>query len=192
MLIAMSSLLLVAAAGRWYWRESASIVTAQARAADGRHGFDFYAGKWRLHDRRLLHPLSGSKQWVEFDGTSMVHTMWNGRADVAEYEADGPTGHVEGMTVRLYDPATREWSIYRADGKEGVFSRPPAIGRFQDGRGEFYDYEQVNGRSVLVRVVWQVRSSTQCRWERAFSMDDGKSWETNWIMDSTRMEGPAL
>ena len=188
----MTTLPLVAAAGRWCWRASSSAVTAQAHSEDGRHDFDFYVGRWRLHERRLLRPLSGSNQWVEFTGTSLDHTMWNGRANVDEYEADGPSGHVEGMTVRLYDPATREWSIYLANGKGSTFSAPPTIGRFKDGRGEFYDHQQINGKAVLVRMVWQVRSATQCHWEQAFSTDDGRSWETNWITDSTRMEGPAL
>jgi hypothetical protein len=43
-----------------------------------------------------------------------------------------------------------------------------------------------------VRYLWEVRSPKECHWEQAFSTDEGKTWETNWTIDSTRMEGPAL
>jgi hypothetical protein len=65
-LFAIAALLLLAAAGRWYWHESANIVAAQSAHTSGQHDFDFYAGKWRLHNRRLMHPRTGSQKWVEF------------------------------------------------------------------------------------------------------------------------------
>jgi hypothetical protein len=195
-LFAITALLLPAAAGRWYWQQSDSRVAAQAAQFsgqhDGQHDFDFYVGKWRLHNHRLVHPLSGSKQWVEFDGTSVARKMWDGRANVDEFEADSPMGRIEGMTVRLYNADTHEWSIYWANGKAGPFSKAPIVGRFRDGRGEFYEHEEIDGRPVFVRFVWQVQSRTQCHWEQAFSTDAGKTWETNWTIDSTRLEGLAL
>ena len=36
---------------------------------DGQHDFDFALGSWKAHLKRLEHPLTGSKTWVEFDGT---------------------------------------------------------------------------------------------------------------------------
>jgi hypothetical protein len=195
-LFAIAALLLLAAAGRRYWQKSASIVAAQTILAngqhDGQHDFDFYVGKWRLHNRRLVHPLTGSTQWVEFDGTSVARQMWDGRANMDEFEADSPSGHIEGMTVRLYNADTHEWSIYWANGKAGAFSMPPTVGRFTNGRGEFYDHEEIGGKPVFVRYLWEVRSPRECRWEQAFSTNEGKTWETNWTIDSTRMEGPAL
>ena len=194
-LFAITALLLPAAAGRWYWHEARG-VAAQTDLArgdhDGQHDFDFYVGKWRLHNRRLVHPLSGSKEWVEFDGTSVARKMWDGRANVDEFEADSPMGRIEGMTVRLYNADTHEWSIYWANGKAGAFSMPPTVGRFSNGRGEFYDHEQISGKPTFVRFIWQVQSPTQCHWEQAFSTDEGKTWETNWTIDSTRVGGPAL
>jgi hypothetical protein len=195
-LFAIAALLLLAAAGRWYWHESASMVAAQTTHAsgqhDGQHDFDFYVGKWRLHNRRLMHPLTGSKEWVEFDGTSVARQMWDGRANMDEFEADSPSGHIEGMTVRLYNADTHEWSIYWANGKGGAFSMPPTVGHFTNGRGEFYDHEEINGKPVFVRFIWQAQSPRKCHWEQAFSINEGKTWETNWTIDSTQMEGPAL
>ncbi len=195
-LITIGAILLLASAGRRYWHKSASTVTAQALRAqgqhDGRHDFDFYAGKWRLHNRRLLHPLTGSKEWVEFDGTSVARTMWDGRANVDEFEANTPSGPVEGMTIRLYNADTHEWNLYRADSKAGVVSAPVAVGHFVNGRGEFYDHEEIGGKRVFARILWEVRSPKQCHWEQAFSTDEGRTWETNWIIDSNNVKGPAL
>jgi hypothetical protein len=195
-LIAIAAILLLAAAERWYWHESAPTVAAQTLPLqgqrDGRHDFDFYAGKWRLHNRRLVHPLTGSKEWVEFDGTSVAHKMWDGRANVDEFEANTPSGPVEGMTLRLYNADTREWSLYRADSKAGVFSAPAAVGHFVNGRGEFYEHEEIGGERLFVRLLWEVRSPKECHWEQAFSTDEGRTWETNWIIDSSNVEGPAL
>ena len=155
-LIAIAAILLLVAAERWYWHESAPAVDAQTLPSqeqhDGRHDFDFYVGKWRLHNRRLVHPLTGSKEWVEFDGTSVARTMWDGRANVDEFEANTPSGHVEGMTIRLYNADTHEWSLYWADGKAGVFSAPAAVGHFINGRGEFYEHEEIGGKRVFVRL----------------------------------------
>ena len=199
---AIAALLLLAAAGRWYWHESASIVTAQATHVYGQHDrgqhdvgqhdFDFYVGKWRLRNRRLVHPLTGSKEWVEFDGSSVARMLWDGRANVDEFEADSPSGHIEGMTVRLYNADTHEWSIYWANGKAGAFSMPPTVGHVTNGKGEFYDHEEIGGKLVIVRFIWTVQSSRNCHWEQAFSADEGKTWETNWTIESTRMEGGAL
>lgn len=195
--IAIAAFVLLAAAERWYWHDPAGMVAAKTLMQteglhDGQHDFDFYVGKWRVHNRRLLHPLTGPKQWVEFDGTAVAQKMWDGRANVDELEADGANGHLEGMTVRLYNADTHEWSIFSSDGRAGAFSAPAGIGHFVNGRGEFYEREKFGSRPVFVRVVWEVLSAKQYHWEQAYSTDEGKTWETNWIIDSNRMEGPAL
>ena len=63
----------------------------------------------------------------------------------------------------------------------------PMRGRFSDGRGRFYGEETFQGRPIRVRFIWTPMTPTTCRWEQAFSEDDGKTWETNWIMSFTRM-----
>jgi hypothetical protein len=153
---------------------------------DGQHDFDFQFGRWKVHNRRLLHPLTGSNEWVEFDGTIVARPIWGGRANTDEFEADSPSGHIEGMTVRTYNPKSHQWSIYWANQKNGVFSLPPTVGKFKNGRGEFFDQEDFNGQSIFVRYLWLVPSPDSTRWEQAFSVDGGKTWETNWIMIATR------
>ena len=76
---------------------------------DGQHDFDFEFGSWTAHLKRLLHPLSGSNEWVEYDGTSVVRRVWDGRANLGELEVDGPKGHIEGITLRLFHPESHQW-----------------------------------------------------------------------------------
>jgi hypothetical protein len=188
-LIAIAALLLVGVAER-YWHESVMVAakTIQVHAQyDGQHDFDFLVGKWRQHNRRFV-----NKQWIEFDSTAVARRMMDGRANVDEFQAETPGGHIEGMTVRLYNADTHDWSIYSSSGKTAAFSSPAGIGRFVNGRGEFYEHEELDGRPVFVRFLWEVRSPKQYHWEQAFSADQGKTWETHWIIDSKKMEGPAL
>jgi hypothetical protein len=52
---------------------------------DGQHDFDFELGTWKIHLKRLQHPLTGSTTWVEFDGTSVTRKVWDGRAQLEEF-----------------------------------------------------------------------------------------------------------
>ena len=154
---------------------------------DGQHDFDFLFGSWIVHNRRLLHPLTGSNEWVEFDGSAVDKPIWAGRAQLEEFEANTATGHIEGMTVRIYDNKSHQWSIYWANQSDGRFSLPATAGRFENERGEFFDQEDYKGKNIFVRYTW-VSSPDSPRWEQAFSSDGGKTWETNWIWSLSRMK----
>ena len=153
---------------------------ASPAARDGSHDFDFDFGTWQTHSSRLMHPLSGANDWVDMDGVTVVTKVWSGRANLAEYRAAGPAGVVELMALRIYNPSTGQWSINFATPQVGTLSASPGIGAFHDGRVDFYDQEEINGRAVLVRFsIWGV-SANEARSEQAFSADGGKSWEVNW------------
>ena len=153
---------------------------------DGQHDFDFETGTWQTQLSRLLHPLTGSKTWVEYKGTTVVRKVWNGRANLVELEVDGPSGHIEALSLRLYNPQSRQWSINFSNVSGGTMS-PPTIGEFKNGRGEFFAQETLNGRAILVRFVISDITPTSCHFEQAFSDDGGKTWETNWIATDTRV-----
>ena len=153
---------------------------------DGQHDFDFEAGTWKIHLRRLLHPLTGSATWTEFDGTTVTRQIWNGRAEIEQFETVGSAGHVEGLTLRLYNPQSHQWSLYWANASNGIVG-PPTIGEFENGQGEFYDQEPINGRAILVRFIWSRITPNTAHFEQAFSDDGGKTWEVNWITDQTRI-----
>src|SRR5579863_10210457 len=127
--------------------------SAAAQARDGQHDFDFNFGEWRTHIKRLTHPLSGSTDAIELNGTVTVRKVWGGKAQLEEIEADGPKGHWEGMTLFLYNPKAHQWSMNFANSNDGTLGAPN-IGEFKNGRGEFYDQELIHGRAMLVRSVW--------------------------------------
>ncbi|MGC2666315.1 MAG: hypothetical protein WA305_19645 [Candidatus Acidiferrales bacterium] len=159
---------------------------AQASAPrDGQHDFDFNLGKWHTHIRRLVHPLTGSTNWVEMNGTVVVKKMWDGRAQIEEVEAGGDAGRFEGMTLFLYNPDAHQWGMYFANSSGGTIDTP-SIGEFKDGRGEFYDQETYQGRTILVRVVWSDITPDTHRFEQSFSDDGGKTWEPNFVANLTR------
>lgn len=154
-------------------------------AEDRQHDFDFDLGSWKTHSSRLLHPLTGSTTWVEMDGATIVKKVWGGRANLAEYKADGSTGHIELLSLRWFNPTTHEWNIDFATPNVGTLGIP-GVGEFKNGRGNFYDYESINGRFVLVRFsIWKITADT-AQSEQAFSDDGGKTWEVNWINRYTR------
>jgi hypothetical protein len=154
---------------------------------DAQHDFDFELGTWKTHIHRLVHPLTGSTTWTDYDGTSVVRKIWNGRANMVELEVDGPAGHIEGLSLRLYNPQSHQWSLNFASSVGGALG-VPTVGEFKNGRGEFFDQEPINGRMVLVRNVWSDITPKSGRFEQAFSDDGGKTWEVNWIAEDTRID----
>jgi hypothetical protein len=168
----------------------ASITSTQHAPAmrDGQRDFDFEVGSFKIHLKRLLYPLTGSTSWVEFDGTSVTRKIWDGRAQLEEFETDSPAaGHIEGLTLRLYDPQSHQWSLYWANSKGGPIF-PPQIGEFKNGQGEFYAQDTLNGKSIFVRFIWSGTTTNTPHFEQSFSDDGGKTWEVNWITDQTRVK----
>jgi hypothetical protein len=153
---------------------------------DARHDFDWEIGSWRTQVRLLAAPLSGSREWLEYEGTSEVRELLDGRANLVELRVAGPSGRIEGMSLRLYEPQARQWSLNYANIRNGLLTQP-VYGGFRDGRGEFYGQERVDGRAVLVRFVITRPAPDTARFEQAFSGDGGLTWESNWIATDTRI-----
>jgi hypothetical protein len=153
---------------------------APPAAHDGSHDFDFEFGEWKIRLSRLSRPLAGSTDWVEYEGTSVVRKVWDGRANLGELEVEGPAGRIQGLSLRLYDPEARQWRIHWASSRDGALGEA-MVGGFRDGVGEFYNQEDFDGRPVLVRFLFSDITPTSFRLEQAFSADDGESWEANWV-----------
>ena len=149
--------------------------------------FDFEHGRWHTSLRKLLQPLSGHAQWAGYSGTSTVHPLLGGRANVVELEVAGPQGRIEGMSLRLFDTQRRRWTLNYANVAGGTLELP-MIGGFADGpHGVFYSADTFRGQAILVRFVIDVVDPDHCRFEQAFSADGGASWEVNWIASDTRI-----
>lgn len=161
-------------------------VSVQAEERDGQHDFDFSIGTWRTELQRLQNPLSGSTTWVECTGTSVVSKIWNGRANLVELDVECPAGRLEGLSLRLYNPESRQWSLNYSNSSSGTMSQP-VIGELKNGRGEFYSQEPFKGRMIFTRFVITNLTPDSWRYEQSFSDDGGKTWEVNWIAVDTRV-----
>ena len=168
------------------WAETNSNTTTQAAPHDGQHDFDFELGTWRIHLKKRMHQLAGTNDWVEFDGTSVTRKIWDGRSQIEQFETDSPGGHIEGLTLRLYNPDSHEWRLYWANAKNGIMD-VPQVGKFKDGQGEFYAQDTINGKTILIRFIWSKTDTDMPHFEQSFSDDGGKTWEVNWITDQTRI-----
>jgi hypothetical protein len=146
---------------------------------DGQHDFDFKLGVWKTEIHRVLHPFSNSSDTIDLSGTITVRPVWQGRAFLEEIEADGSQGHWEAATFFLYDPRARQWNQNYVNARNGSFNGAnPMIGEFQDGRGDFYAQDTLDGRSILVRGTWSEITADSHRYEEAYSADGGRTWKT--------------
>ena len=189
LLLVSSSALACSATGAASQATLAAVAAAEKPAVgrDGQSDFAFFVGTWKLHNRRLTKPLIGATTWYEFDCTSVARHIWNGRASMDDLECDTPKGHVQGMTLRLYNPESRQWSLYWVNSARPVMD-VPVVGEFKDGVGEFFDQEVYEGRSIFVRYRWSNIKPRSYTWEQAFSTDGGKTWETNWVTEGKRVD----
>ena len=155
---------------------------------DGSHDFDFLIGDWKAHVKRLPDRLNNSNLWVEYDGISNHHKLLDSNANFEQFEVNSTDGklHIKAQTLRLYNPAAHQWSIYLVDLDNGTLDTPPVVGGFTGKRGEFYHQENFKGRTILVRYVWLDISHNSARMEQSFSPDGGKTWEVNWICELSR------
>jgi hypothetical protein len=153
----------------------------------GPNDFDFLMGSWKVHHRKLRSRLSGCTEWIDSDGTSFVRPLMGGLANVDDNVIEGPTGAYRACSFRVFNPSADRWSIWWFDSRiPGQPVDPPVVGRFENGIGTFYSEEVIGGTPVRVRYLWTATRSPNPRWEQAFSVDQGVTWETNWIMEFVR------
>jgi hypothetical protein len=155
---------------------------------DGSHDFDFLIGDWKAHVRRLPDRLNNSTVWVEYNGISNHKKLLDSNANFEEFDVTSTDKklRIKAQTLRLYNPSSRQWSIYLVDLDNGTLDAPPVVGGFNGKRGEFFHQEQSKGRTVLVRYVWLDLSPNSARMEQSYSPDGGQTWEVNWICELSR------
>ena len=148
--------------------------------------FRFLSGHFTVTHRRLTRRLVGSDEWTTFETELWGYPVMGGAAFVDEMYGTLAGKEFWGMTLRLHDPTSDEWSLYWADTWHPELC-PPLKGSFCDGRGEFLGPQDEDGVPVLARFTWSEISEVGAHWEQAFSTDEGTSWETNWTMRFERM-----
>ncbi|UGQ48596.1 hypothetical protein [Massilia endophytica] len=162
-----------------------SLLAVLPAKADGQRDFDWEIGAWDTQLKRLREPLSGKTNWVEYSGTSVVKPVMDKRANLVELDVQGPAGRITGVSLRLYEPARKQWTLNFANLANGEMTSPMR-GSFQQGQGVFYGEDTLKGRTVAVRFLIIPVNGSQWRFEQAYSDDGGKTWETNWIAIDTR------
>ncbi|WP_410661610.1 hypothetical protein [Amycolatopsis sp. lyj-112] len=145
--------------------------------------FDFYTGSWNVACRRLETLFEGCDTWYEFTGTSTCRPIFGGGGNIEEIHF--PTLGNSGFALRLFDVERKEWSIHWAGSRTGLLE-PPVVGTFAEGRGDFYGDDTHDGKPIKVHLSWSDITGTSARWEQEFSLDEGRTWESNWVMEFTR------
>jgi len=154
------------------------------------HDFDFLFGSWKSHNHFLNGRLRGSHEWIDFSGTLEAEPLLDGLGNIDRYVAVRSGKTILGTTLRLFNPATQQWSLYWADNVRAGILLPPMVGKFDGDLGEFFGDEEVDGNKVLCRFRWTRTDPDLPKWEQAFSADGGETWETNWIVTFTRDKQP--
>jgi hypothetical protein len=162
-----------------------------ASATSSQSDFDFLVGKWKMYNRRLNKRLENCKDWTEFISFDENQKILSGTADMDTYsttEMPGLEGkHFEGLTLRLFNPQTKLWSLYWVASNVGVLD-PPVVGSFENNVGHFFTNDIINGKKVIVMFRWDARNKERPIWSQAFSLDKGKTWEWNWYNVSERIK----
>ena len=150
--------------------------------------FDFLVGRWSVHHHRLKKRLAGNTEWEDFGGTAVMQKLMDGQSNYDDNVLDLPSGPYRAVSLRSFDPKTKLWAIWWLDGRDPHHPLdPPLVGSFSQGIGTFYSDDTFNGRPIRVRYLWTDMTANSCRWQQAFSTDGGQTWETNWVVDFTRV-----
>jgi len=154
-------------------------------ATSSANDFDFYIGHWNIYNRKLKTRLNDCTEWIEFEAYQEMHTILNGIGNMDKFKTTIDGKPFEGMTLRLFNPATRLWSIYWADSNKAVLD-PPVVGSFDNNIGEFHGNDIFNGKEIMVKFKWDKTDPGKPVWSQAFSDNKGKTWEWNWYMYMTK------
>lgn len=167
--------------------DTAGELIITATPSSSKHDFDFFAGRWKLHNKKLKSKLNNCTEWVEFESTQEMYKVLNGIGNIDNFLATFDEQPFEGMTVRLFNPKTNLWSIYWADSNNGKLD-PPVLGSFENNIGHFFTKDIFDEKNILVVFRWDATDRDNPVWSQAFSADNGKTWEWNWFMFMSKIK----
>ena len=167
--------------------DTAGELIITATPSSSKHDFDFFEGRWKLHNKKLKSKLNNCTEWIEFESTQEMYKVLNGIGNIDNFLATFDEQPFEGMTVRLFNPKTNLWSIYWADSDNGKLD-PPVVGSFENNIGHFFTKDIFDEKNILVVFRWDATDRDNPVWSQAFSADNGKTWEWNWFMFMTKIK----
>ncbi|AIY41188.1 hypothetical protein LT85_2030 [Collimonas arenae] len=162
--------------------------------AEGARDFDFIVGHWHVVNHRLVGRLQGSTKWETFEADQVAYPLPGGIGDYDDFQPINWRPGFVGMSLRIFSPETRLWSIFWIDNKTGGLDQAgtllaPVVGKFIDGVGIFEGDDTLDGKVVRVRYKWFDITPNSAKWEQSMSADGGKTWEVNWTSEHTRVAG---
>jgi hypothetical protein len=169
----------------------------KASATSSTNDFDYLDGKWKMYNRKLNKRLVGCTDWTLFESDDINYKILVGTANMDTYSTThmpGPGGTpgdgklFEGITLRLFNPQTRLWSIYWVASTSGGVLDPPVVGSFENNVGHFFCKDKFNGQDIIVVFRWDARDKDKPVWSQAFSTDKGRTWEWNHYNVSIRVK----
>lgn len=164
-------------------KETELRVTASANSSE--NDFDFFIGSWKVSNRKLNKRLADCDEWTEFEAKSECRKILNGFGNTDSFFANFDGKPFEGMTLRLFNPQTKLWSIYWADNIAVVLD-VPQVGSFDGKTGEFWARDIFEEKPIIVKFKWDATDEDNPVWSQAFSADEGETWEWNWYMYFSR------
>jgi hypothetical protein len=153
--------------------------------------FDFVIGDWTVQHHKLKERLNHCAEWLDFGGLSSTSKILGGLGNVEDNQLFFPEGPVRAAAFRSYDVRSRQWSIWWLDGRAPHSLDTPVIGSFAAGIGLFFANDVLGGVPIKIRFEWTLTRDQHPHWEQAFSPDDGRTWEVNWVMDFTPRDAQA-
>lgn len=161
--------------------DSNNEIVIKASSTSSKDDFDFFQGKFKIRNKKLKSILNNCTEWIEFESTQEMYKVLHGLGNIDNFIAKRDGKSFEGMTVRLFNPKTRLWSMYWADSNRGKFD-PPVIGSFENKVAYFFTKDIISEKEVFVVFRWDATDKENPVWSQAFSDDKGKTWEWNWYM----------
>jgi hypothetical protein len=116
-----------------------------------------------------------------------MRKILNGIGNIDNFKTALDGKPFEGMTLRLFNPKTRLWSIYWADSNVGILDIP-VVGSFENSIGYFFTMDVFQEKEIVVGFRWDASDPNNPVWSQAFSDDKGKTWEWNWYMYMSKIE----
>ncbi|GAB4065716.1 hypothetical protein GCM10028777_16180 [Angustibacter speluncae] len=152
------------------------------------HAFDSLHGTWAVHHAVRRGRLDGVHDWDTYDGRAVCAPILDGAGQLDQIWL--PHRGVIGSTLRLYDRVTDTWRLHWST-SDAARLDPPLEGRFVDGVGTFTGTDELDGRAIDVRFVWDRIGPTRARWTQSFAWSGSGEWEPNWTMDFDRISSDA-
>lgn len=150
--------------------------------------YDFLLGKHQVHHKKLKERFHHCNEWIDIHGSKETTSILTGSGNREDHFLQSIDGSpVEAMALRLFNPATRLWSLYWTD-SVAVTLDPPLTGSFDNHLGVFFGEDHFNGQKIIVQFQYDRSDPDNPVWGQAFSNDQGQSWEWNWFMFFTSVK----